>query len=244
MEEALHGRCMECHSVSSDALEPAMPVICIDCHKPDPSMITHPEVGPVLFSHKRHAEYAEWTCIDCHHTDVPGEPHIACYRCHAADHFQDMPTLAEAMQKNCLDCHVEKEAGLTTWASFLSPREDMGLYRYEDEEGAFWWDHRFHAVGLSLSCRDCHHNTIVKDGVYVTAERAGKPWDQKAGAIQTCKSCHGPEGPVAGSVAEGTIAGTLKEAYQKSCIECHVRMEAGPLKWKALYELYEDQDEW
>jgi len=93
LEEAVHGRCMECHSVDSDALETTMPVICIDCHKPDPSMITHPAVGPVLFSHKRHAEYAEWTCIDCHHTDVPGEPHIACYRCHAADHFEGIPPL-------------------------------------------------------------------------------------------------------------------------------------------------------
>ena len=52
-----------------------------------------------------------------------------------------------------------------------------------------------------------HHNTIVKDGAYVTAERSGKAWTANDGAIQSCKNCHGVDGPVAGSVAEVSFEG-------------------------------------
>jgi hypothetical protein len=213
-----------------------MSVYCTDCHKPDPSMITAAGVGPVLWSHKRHAEYEPWACDECHHTDVPGEPQTACYRCHGMDYFADLPGLEESMHKSCLICHDERLVPHTDWKSFQSSTEELTHFRIDGEEGSFWWDHRFHAVGLSISCRDCHHNTIQKDGVFVTARRAGISWPEEAGYIQPCKDCHGPQGPAKGSPAAGTAAPHLEAAYERICIECHVRFEAGPMEWVDFFD--------
>jgi hypothetical protein len=242
IEEAIHKRCMECHNRAYRDLTPFMPIICRDCHKPDPSLITAPGLGPVLFSHKRHADYETWECDECHHTDVPGEPQTACYRCHGADLFADIPSLPEAMHKRCLGCHEEKGVGLVDWNSFRSPEADLSLFQFESGETSFWWDHRFHAVSLALSCRDCHHNYIRKDGEYVTAARTKATWPQEAGNIQTCRNCHGPEGPVPGSAAEGTEAKNLEGAFKKICIECHKRFEAGPVEWEDFFKLQDDTE--
>ncbi len=236
IETAIHGRCRECHNKAYRDLEPSMPIYCTDCHKPDPSLIMADALGPVLFSHKRHAEYGAWTCDKCHHTDVPGEPHTACRLCHGAGNLADIPGLEEAMHTRCLDGHKEEGVGLTQWESFRSEEAGRRYFQFVGSLGAFFFDHRFHAVGLSLSCRDCHHNTIQKDGVYATAFRIGRPWPEKAGFIQTCRNCHGEEGPVPGSVAEGTNAKNLEESFKKVCIECHRRLGCGPREWEAFFK--------
>ena len=235
VEYAVHTRCRKCHDPFSPEYRPGMPVSCTDCHKPDPSLITDPAVGPVLFSHKRHGEYETWTCDRCHHTDVPGEPHTACYRCHGTGHFQGIPGLAEAMEKRCLGCHEEKGTGLFHWDDFKSTKADLQHYRFEGKEGHFTWDHRFHAVSLALSCRDCHHNALMEDGRYVTGLRTGKEWPEEAGRIQTCRNCHGEAGPVPGSIAEGTEAKSLEEVFKKACVTCHQRLECGPRDWSAFF---------
>jgi hypothetical protein len=236
IEEAVHVRCMECHNLAYQELKPSMPIYCTDCHKPDPSLILDEEMGPVLFSHKRHGEYGGMTCDRCHHTDVPGEPHVACDQCHGAGHLAHIPDLKDALFACCLDCHQEEGVGLCEWEDFKSTGADLQFFPLEGKEGNFYWDHRFHAVGLSLSCRDCHHNIIQKDGVYVTASRTGKAWPKEAGRIQTCRNCHGDDGPVLGSVAEGTGAKDLEAAYQRLCIACHERLGGGPITWEAFFE--------
>ncbi|UCF67450.1 MAG: cytochrome c3 family protein, partial [Acidobacteriota bacterium] len=98
-----------------------------------------------------------------------------------------------------------------------------------------WWDHHGHAVADAFSCKNCHHNTLKRDGQHVTALRAKREWTAKAGAIQSCRNCHGKTGPVAGTVAEGSKAPSTIEVFKKICIECHKRLGGGPQSWEAYF---------
>ncbi len=239
MEQAIHARCAECHSVDSAEYRPGMPIHCTDCHEPDPSLLTRSGQNPIVWSHKRHAEYTEWECNECHHTDIPTEPHTACRSCHGAGHFEGIPELPEALNRNCIGCHEEEGAGLASWESLENPHADEAVFFFvekDPEERSFWWDHRFHAVGLSLSCRECHHNTMVKDGAAVTGWLARPGVPRSALGLQSCAKCHGASGPVPGSPAEGSEAGSFGDAYKAVCIGCHEKLECGPRTWDAFFD--------
>ena len=239
LEHAIHGRCHECHNRDYRSLKPAMPIYCTDCHKPDPSMLLREGSPPVLWSHKRHAEYTEWDCNTCHHTDVPGEPHMACKSCHGKDFFAGIPTLAEALDRNCIGCHEEQDAGLTEWASLEGERDDpsMHLRAWEDDAARnIWWDHRLHAAGMAFSCRECHHNTLRENGKLSTPYLARPGTPELAGHLQDCGNCHDAQGPRPGSPAEGSDAPSALTAYRTVCTECHKRFGCGPQTWEDLLE--------
>lgn len=237
IDTAIHVRCGECHNLFSPEYEAPMPVLCRECHAPDSSMLFRGGSPPVIWSHKRHGEYTEWECSTCHHTDVPGEPHMACRSCHGAAHLKGIPEPAEALDRNCIGCHVEQKAGLARWKSLESERADLTFFTHEFIDGSsFWWDHRFHAVSLALSCRECHHNTMRKNGSLLTPYLSNPDVPEEAGDFQKCENCHGVLGPRRGSPAQGSEAPSFTEAFKKVCIECHVRLGGGPLTWEALCE--------
>jgi hypothetical protein len=237
IEQAVHQRCAECHHEDYEDLTPSMPIRCDDCHEPDPSLIADLDVGLVLWDHDRHARYGEGvTCRNCHHTDDIEQPHMACSRCHGTGLYEN-PQVAEALRKRCLGCHKEKENGLLAWEQIDTERKEVDIYKYEGEMGTFWWDHRDHAVAWSFSCRNCHHGTLRKDGQYVTAAKAQAAWTGEATHVQTCRNCHGPEGPVAGSPAEGSKAPRFDDAFKKICVECHARLGGGPQNWEDFFKI-------
>jgi hypothetical protein len=211
-----------------------MPVYCSDCHQPDPAWLQVPGVGNVLWDHRKHGEFGGVTCDRCHHTDAPGAPHMACRSCHDAEKFEN-PSLKDALTQNCLGCHREEKIGLAEWALLATAKPDISLYRYEDDTGSFWWDHRFHAIGASLSCSECHHNILQKGGVYVTARRINAEWSEQERAVQSCRNCHGPDGANPDSAAAGTNAGSIGEVYRKLCVRCHLELGNDPSTWPGFF---------
>ncbi len=234
LEQAVHLRCQECHNQEYEDLNPAMPTSCTDCHQPEPSWLNVPEVGNVLWNHKRHGNYRKLECITCHHQDLPEEPHMACKNCHDTGLY-DNPPLQEALTKRCLGCHEEEKTGLDTWDQLVTQEYSVEHFKLETELGTLWWDHHAHAIGDSFACQDCHHSILRKDGEYVTEIRAKKPWTKKEARLQSCRNCHGESGPVADSIAEGTEAPDLEKAMQKVCLECHQRLEGGPQTWESFF---------
>ncbi|MBU3917726.1 cytochrome c family protein [bacterium] len=234
LEQAIHGKCGSCHNSEAVDLETKMPVYCADCHQPDQSVISIPGMKPIAWNHKRHGEFSEISCKDCHHTDHPEGPKLACDSCHGALGYEGILSLEKSLEKYCLDCHKKKDVGLTTLADMASDKAGSRFFKYQDKNGKFWWNHGLHAVDTSLSCQDCHHNTIKRDGNYVTALKAKKSWPKEAQAIQSCDNCHGPNGPVTGSVAQNTKAPSRSDVYETSCVKCHQSLGGGPQTWKDI----------
>ncbi len=234
IEQALHANCLRCHNEEYAKVTESMPVTCEDCHKPDPSWLASPENGHVLWNHRRHGMYRGMSCEECHHQDIPGEPHMACRKCHSTGLY-DNPSLAEAFKKRCIGCHQEKKTGLESWDRLATEKASLEFHRIESEKGSFSFDHRSHAIADSFACQECHHNILRKDGVYVTSLRAKKEWTEEASRIQSCRNCHGVAGPVAGSIAEGTDAMAFEKVLEKACVECHQRLGGGPQTWDGFF---------
>ncbi len=234
LEQAIHQRCQECHNAEYEDLTEQMPHTCNGCHQADPSWLVHEEFGHVLWSHARHGRYRDLECTTCHHQDLPGEPHLACSSCHGTGLF-DNPPLGEALTERCLGCHQEEETGLERWDLMATEEPTVEFFEIEAPQGSFRWNHHAHALGDSFSCQECHHNILRENGEYVTARRTGKPWPETARRIQSCDNCHGAEGPVEDSAAEGSEAPALLEALQKVCLECHQRLGGGPQDWEAFF---------
>lgn len=237
VEQAVHQRCMECHSKRNPERTKEMPIRCNDCHRPDPSVLADLEVGLIMWDHDRHGKYGDkMACETCHHADAPGQPHMACNRCHGTGLYKN-PSVAEALRKRCLGCHEEKKNGLVSWEAISTDKKSVDIYRYETtnadgSQQTFDWSHRDHATAWSFSCRNCHHGLLS-----TMAEKTGKAWEGEATHVQSCRKCHGAEGPVEGSVAIGTKAPKLDDAYKKVCIECHVRLGGGPQSWPDYFKV-------
>ncbi len=234
LEQAIHQRCQECHRPAYRDLTARMPVTCEGCHDADPSWLVHEEIGHVLWSHERHGRYRDLECETCHHQDQPGEPHLACRSCHDSQLFEN-PSLAEALEERCIGCHREQGHGLDRWDLLATEEPTVEFFQVETAQGAFWWDHHAHALDDSFSCQECHHNLLQADGEYATAHRTSLPWPESARRIQACDQCHGPEGPLEGSPAEGSQAPSLTGALEKVCVECHQRLGGGPQDWEAFF---------
>ena len=78
--------------------------------------------GKVMFSHERHlsAEGYALACDECHHTLAPSEFDRAgsCTECHPAAEGGDESVLprADALHKQCIDCHLGHDKGPTECA--------------------------------------------------------------------------------------------------------------------------------
>ncbi len=241
LEQAIHQRCHECHNADYEDLNERMPTTCNGCHEADPSWLVHEDFGHVFWSHERHGRYRDMECETCHHQDLPGEPHLACRSCHGTGLF-DNPSLGDALEERCIGCHRDKQTGLERWDLLTTNEPTVELFRVDAPEGSFWWNHHSHALGDAFSCQECHHNVLREDGEYVTARRAGKAWPEEAMKFRGCAACHGDDGPVAGSAAEGTDAPVRLDALRKVCVECHQRLGGGPQSWEEFF--IEPQIDW
>jgi hypothetical protein len=243
IETAVHDLCLECHNPDY-GLPKGAPETCVECHRPDRSTIEVPGVGAIVWPHDRHARFGDdIDCETCHHTDAEGEHHSACVRCHGTEVIEN-PPLEEAFGKMCLGCHEDKGNGLDRWAALrglseVDPAEmhdDLGLIHYEGPDGEFTWNLQRHAVDYGLSCRDCHHAVWKnEDGGYVWADRLGREWPEEAATLGSCRDCHGKDGPVTGSVAEGSEAPDIHAVYQTLCVTCHQELGVIPGTWEALF---------
>lgn len=81
----------------------------------------------VEFSHRSHAEMADG-CATCHHHTPPGQ-YKKCGTCHIKTLFEpdklNMPNLKAAYHRQCIECHVEYDAGPVDCLECHAIREDL-----------------------------------------------------------------------------------------------------------------------
>ncbi|MFO8057185.1 MAG: cytochrome c3 family protein [bacterium] len=236
LEYAVHYRCMDCHRDENPDLPRPAPDECAECHSRSPSFLEGSTMGTVLWSHTRHNTFTPWTCNKCHHTAGREESlQLACDRCHGKEDFSEAGTLENAMHQNCGECHRQKGAGPDPETDCMrchSENPQLGLMFWDGKEGPVWWDHRRHAENMNFSCRECHHNTIVEQGLPVICEDL-PDCPPELIEPQPCANCHPlseEQGQMAGGQMMEMDAPPLGEAVHASCIECHRRMGSGPIK--------------
>lgn len=78
---------------------------------------TNKKKGPVVLSHKKHAEDYKIACTECHHTWKKEEAKQPkkCASCHKEEKQGKVLSLKGAFHKNCMGCHRElKKQGKAT----------------------------------------------------------------------------------------------------------------------------------
>lgn len=144
------------------------------------------EYGPVIFSHRLHAEMSEMSggCYGCHHYNSTSMAILSCKECHPANRARtdlSMPDLKGAYHRQCMDCHrqwsktiectschLKREAKQTDKEALEKARlagkshPDVPLptrvvYETRSQRGSFvTFFHNDHAERFGLQCADCH----------------------------------------------------------------------------------------
>ncbi len=239
LEYAVHYRCMACHNSYNRDMPEKAPDECNECHSRSPSFLSGSTLGPVLWSHTRHNTLTPWSCEKCHHTGTNEEElQLACDRCHGRDDFTEARSLDNAMHQNCGECHRKRQAGPDPKSDCMrchseNPQLNIMNWTGNKKLGTVWWDHRRHAENMAFSCRECHHNTIVKYGFPLICEDLSK-CPRSIADPRPCQECH-PSNKDRDSMMQGQMmremnAPPLGDAVHASCIECHRRMGSGPVK--------------
>ncbi len=241
IEEAVHSKCLECHNSSYKDFAGDIPSECDECHKADPNTLDGDPNGGIFWSHTRHAhpsypeESTRFKCETCHHesTGFEKEPQIACFQCHGKENYREMEVMDmyEVMhsEKGCVGCHAKEGSGPTDFTGLYLQDNDLEWLSADTEEGRVVWPHRSHAIDMAFSCRECHHNTWKKDGVYFTVCENKDNCPEKVGDFQKCINCHRSPGSVEPGIAPWvSTEHDRKEVIMKPCIDCHTAMQAGP----------------
>jgi hypothetical protein len=198
------------------------------------------EYGPVVFSHRTHAQMAEMSggCYGCHHYNDTALQILSCVTCHPTARRREnvnIPDLKGAYHRQCLDCHRQWSGspdcqschrGSTTGktrAQILEdaskakkdhppvPVPDKKLYLTREQEGTMvTFYHSDHVKRFGLKCTDCH-------------KREG------------CISCHDKR-PEDARKATASGAGDFDARHarcsschaEKTCASCHRSSEAPP----------------
>jgi len=186
-------------------------------------------IGPVGFSHKKHAMQYEVNCWDCHHRYgdgkknnwVPwGEETEKCIDCHNPIKKQDGAIkLMTAFHLNCKVCHKERDV----YKGEIGAYKECGkchlkAVRIENQGyvsnkmGPVIFQHRKHESrylnleGKRIACAECHHDYVNKRNIWTEENNVKNCGDQE---------CHSPE------AAKGERPYKLRFAYHKKCKGCH-----------------------
>jgi len=144
------------------------------------------EYGPVIFSHRLHAEMSEMSggCSGCHHYNSTSMTVLGCKECHPANRARtdlSMPDLKGAYHRQCMDCHrqwskstectschLKRDANQSA-AEALEKARLAGkshptlelpkrvVYETRSQRGSYvTFFHNDHAERFGLQCVDCH----------------------------------------------------------------------------------------
>jgi hypothetical protein len=109
-----HLNCIACHKATADAKEKSGPVVCGECHRDKPNLVSAWQpIGMDKSLHYRHAKAQNEKCERCHHqyNEVTKQLYYAegkegtCRYCHRDITEENRISLREASHLGCIDCH-------------------------------------------------------------------------------------------------------------------------------------------
>jgi hypothetical protein len=112
--DVYHINCVACHKATADAREKSGPVVCGECHRDKPDLVSlRQTIGMDKSLHYRHSKAHDEKCERCHHqyNEVTKELYYAkgkegtCRYCHRDVTEENRISLREASHLECIDCH-------------------------------------------------------------------------------------------------------------------------------------------
>lgn len=230
LTDAYHDACIGCHQRRLDAGQQASgPVICGECHVRRPPAVTS-RIAPAfdLSLHARHMEAYPDKCETCHHVwDEASQKLVyredteeACRNCHGEVAVDDTPSLADAVHRDCVGCHLERagraaEAGPVGCDGCHDPDQVAAIERLAEvprlkrgQPDIAWvkspgarlpvvpFNHALHE-GQASSCSSCHHQRL-----------------------KACADCHNPR-PGADGGGVSLMDAHHDRRSSLSCAGCH-----------------------
>lgn len=251
----LRNRCAMCHTCSTPTKSDPCLIVCprvkesTGVHTPadGPGLVLMDsksgQYGPVVFSHKTHAQMTEMStgCYGCHHYNDTALNILACRSCHEAERKREninIPDLRGAYHRQCIachrqwsgasecaTCHLEKTEGKTDAQildGYAHGRKDhppvqapvKKVYATKEQEGSVVaFYHADHASRFGITCAGCHRQ-------------------------EGCVSCHDKRPEKVRAQAEAARTQDVEALHARcnschadqSCDRCHTTSDPGPFE--------------
>jgi hypothetical protein len=191
-----HGNCTACHQEMAAARQKSGPVVCGECHKERPDLVSiWQPIGMDKSLHYRHSKAQNEKCERCHHefNEVTKKLYHAegkegtCRYCHKDVTEENRISLQLASHLACIDCHSKTlakfdDAGPITCGGCHDPAQQKLVEKLK---------------AVPRICRVCHHANLnacvqchtlqgTKEGDQVTLEASM----HRLNVDMSCLGCH------------------------------------------------------
>jgi hypothetical protein len=114
-----HNNCLQCHTEVASEGEKSGPLICGECHREKPEIISSGQpMGMDKSLHFRHVKAHENKCEQCHHEYDEKSKTLfyakgregTCRYCHMEETQDNRMSMRNASHTSCVDCHLKTKA--------------------------------------------------------------------------------------------------------------------------------------
>jgi len=241
--DTYHNNCISCHRQTRSAGEKSGPVVCGQCHTPQPTVASSWQ--PFGFDkslHYRHAKALDNKCQQCHHTYDEKTKKLVyvkgregtCRYCHKKEKQEKRISAQQAFHRACIGCHQQRVAKKMA----AGPQSCVGCHSAERQAA-------IEKVGpvprMKMGQPDAVFVKVAADQPPQQGHRAGMrlvPFDHEAHekSARSCRVCHHED--LASCASCHTVGGSRKGQQikletamhqlksRRSCRGCHAAAQA------------------
>lgn len=229
-----HDNCITCHNEIKAANISSGPVVCGDCHREEPIIVSsRQQIGFDYSLHNRHQTENNNDCSLCHHVYDEEKKELvyikgqetSCRFCHLSQAVDNVLSMRQVSHQSCVSCHLEKNKGPQNCAGCHDKEMQMAMKiienppRIDRNQPDFVLlsvaesDYRFGKLNTVPFAHDAHER-------FTNTCR-----DCHHNSMKACKDCH----TLAGSDLGGGI--NLQRAMHDlssdhSCVGCHEKKKS------------------
>jgi len=245
-----HDNCIACHKEMESSNMSSGPVVCGECHRAEPIMVSsRQQMGFDYSLHYRHETENNNDCSLCHHVydeEKKGLVYVkgqetSCRFCHLPQVVNNVPSMRQVSHQYCVSCHLEKDKGPKNCAGCHDKEMQMAMKTIENPPRINRNQPDF--VLLSVAASDLESSKLdVVPFAHDAHERfTNTCLDCHHNSLRACKDCHTLAGSDLGeginlqramhdlSSDHSCVGCHEKKKSEMECSGCHSLMEQGRL---------------
>jgi len=229
-----HDNCITCHNERKSANMSSGPVVCGECHRGEPIMVSsRQQMGFDYSLHNRHETENNSDCSLCHHVYDEEKKELvyikgqetSCRFCHLPQAVDNVLSMRQVSHQYCVSCHLGKDKGPQNCAGCHDKKMQMAIKTIEDPPRINRNQPDF--VLLSVAAPDLESGKLnTVPFAHDAHERFTNTCrDCHHNSLKACKDCHTLAG---NELGEGI---TLRRAMHDlssdhSCVGCHEKQKS------------------